>query len=156
MRQPVSIPHCFTARRSLGYLIRRSYQLLLPRTEAVFVGRDLTLSQWIALKMIRDGEGVTGTKIAGMLGHNSGATTRLIDQLEEQGLLSRIRLAGDRRVVTLALTEEGAKAVAEMFPGMAALWGDVLQDLDEQEVDTLLTLLGRVVDRLELTASEDR
>jgi hypothetical protein len=39
---------------------------------------------------------------------------------------------------------------------MAALWGDVLQDLDEREVDTLLTLLGRVVDRLELTASEDR
>lgn len=156
MGQLFSVPHCFTTRRSLGFLLRRGYQLLLPRAEAVFAGRDLTLSQWIALKLIGEEVAVTSTKIATLLGHNSGATTRLIDQLEERGLVSRIRLDGDRRVVTLGLTEEGEKALTERVPGMAALWADVLQDLDEQEVDTLLTLLGRVVERLELTAAEDR
>lgn len=151
----VTVPHCFTARRSLGFLMRRGYQLLLPRAEAVFAGRELTLAQWIALKIIGEGEATTPSRIAGLLGHSSGATTRMLDQLEERGLLTRVRQSDDRRVVNLALTDEGRKAVREMVPGMAALWDDVLQDLSEQEVDTLLTLMGCVVDRLERSAAEE-
>ncbi|WP_157217496.1 MarR family winged helix-turn-helix transcriptional regulator [Flavisphingomonas formosensis] len=122
----------------------------------VFAGRDLTLAQWIALKEIDRGEFTTNSQIACMLGHSSGATTRMIDQLESRGLLTRIRLPGDRRVVTLAVTDEGRQAVLDMVPGMTVLWQEVLQDLTDAESDTLLTLLGRVVDRLERTVSEDR
>jgi len=155
MGEAITVPHCFTARRSLGFLLRRGYQLLLPRAEAVFSGREMTLAQWIALKVIGEGELTTSSKIANFLGHSSGATTRMIDQLEHGGLLTRDRLSDDRRVVNLALTSEGRKAVYEMVPGMGVLWDDVLQDLNEQEVDQLLNLLGRVVDRLEQTASEE-
>ena len=45
----------FTTKGSLGYLLRRAHKLMSQQAEQVFAGRDLTLSQWIVLKMIDEG-----------------------------------------------------------------------------------------------------
>ncbi|CAN5119364.1 MarR family transcriptional regulator [soil metagenome] len=140
---------CIATRRSPGYLIRRLHQLLLPRAEAVFADEHLTLSQWIALKLIRDGIADTSVALARALGHNSGATTRLIDHVEQRGWVTRHRRSDDRRVVTLELTQAGAAAVATKGPQMQALWAGLLADFTDAEVATLISLMGRLVDRME-------
>ncbi len=84
-----------------------------------------------------------------MLGHNTGATTRLIDHLESQGLLRRARESGDRRLVSLALTPEG-KRMAKAWAGrMAGFFDELLAGFSAAEVETLTGLMGRLVDRLE-------
>lgn len=144
---------CFTARQSPGYLLRRAQQLIGPRAEMIFAGRDLTLTQWITLKLIRDGLATTSAELSRQIGHNSGATTRMIDQIEERGLVARHRSSTDRRIVTLELTPAGLDAVQEVGPSMIGLWSQLLEDFSNDEVDMLIALLGRLVDRLE---SEDR
>jgi DNA-binding MarR family transcriptional regulator len=144
---------CFTTRQSPGYLVRRAQQLIGPRAEMIFADRDLTLTQWITLKLIRDSVATTSAELSRQIGHNSGATTRMIDQIEKRGLVARHRSSTDRRVVTLELTPTGLNAVNEVGPSMIGLWSRLLEDFSNEEVDMLIALLGRLVDRLE---SEDR
>lgn len=139
----------FIANRSLGFLLRRAHKLMSQQAEQIFAGRDLTLSQWIVLRLIDEGRVATPGEAARMLGHNTGATTRLIDQLESQGLLERKREAGDRRLVSLALTADG-KRMAKTWEGeMAGFFDELLAEFSPAEIETLTGLMGRLVDRLE-------
>jgi DNA-binding MarR family transcriptional regulator len=139
----------FTARRSVGYLVRRAAQLINLRAERLFEGRELTLAQWISLCLVGNRLASTPSAVAGHLGHNTGATTRLLDQLEERGLLTRARETDDRRVVTLDLTGDGATAVAGLRPLMTSSWNEALDGFDPDEIETLTNLLARLVTRLE-------
>jgi DNA-binding MarR family transcriptional regulator len=139
----------FTANRSLGFLLRRAHKLMSQQAEQMFAGRELTLSQWIVLKLVDEGRVATPGEAARMLGHNTGATTRLIDQLESEGLLDRRRETGDRRLVTLVLTPAG-KSTAKVWEGaMTGFFDELLGEFSPAEVETMIALMGRLVDRLE-------
>jgi DNA-binding MarR family transcriptional regulator len=137
------------AKTSPGYLLRRAFQLLQSRGEAIFADHNLTLSQWIALKLIRDGVADTSAALARELGHNSGATTRMIDHMEERGWVTRHRRSDDRRVVTLEPTDAGLAAVKTVAPEMQQVWYWLLADFRNDEVETLISLLTRLVARME-------
>jgi DNA-binding MarR family transcriptional regulator len=139
----------FTASGSLGFLLRRAQKLMSQQAEQVFEGRGLTLSQWIVLKLIEEGDVGTPGEAARILGHNTGATTRLIDQLENEGLLTRAREGGDRRLVRLALTPDGARVAKAWAGEMAGFFEDLLAAFTPAEVETMVGLLGRLVERLE-------
>ena len=94
----------YQARDSVGYLVRRLYSIMRTRLEAAFAHHGLTLMQWIVLMHVRDGLARTASDIAREFSHDTGALTRVIDQLEKRGLLRRRRSARDRRVVELELT----------------------------------------------------
>ena len=139
----------FTTKRSLGYLVRRAHKLMSQQAEQLFEGRDLTLSQWVVLKLIEEGRAVTPGAAARLLGHNTGATTRLIDQLESQDLVCRTRETGDRRMVNLALTPAG-KSTARAWQGkMVGFFDELLADFSPAEVEVMINLMDRLVDRLE-------
>jgi DNA-binding MarR family transcriptional regulator len=87
--------------------------------------------------------------LARCLDHDSGATTRMLDQLEARGLIARQRSAVDRRVVHLVLTEAGRAATEALMPRIAGMWHNVLAGFDAGEVTLLTGLLQRLVVRLE-------
>lgn len=139
----------FSARGSLGFLLRRAQKLMSQQAEQLFDGCDLTLSQWIVLELIEEGLVRTPGEAAATLGHNTGATTRLIDQLEDQGLVERRRDSSDRRQVSLTLTPSG-RSMAKAWAGvMAGFFEELLAAFTPAEVETMMGLMSRLVDRLE-------
>src|SRR5271163_3449784 len=100
----------YDSRRSIGYLLRRSGKLITARIEALFVREDVSFVQWVILMNLRDGLRMTAAELCQHLCHDSGALTRVIDQMEERGLIQRQRSTEDRRMVKLALSNEGRKA----------------------------------------------
>src|ERR1700754_4417040 len=112
----------FQAQRSLGYLIRRLNSLIGPRAEALFADSDFTFSQWVVLKAVRGGIADTCAEIARHLEHDTGATTRLVDQLEERGYLRRRRSTEDRRVVHLEITAAGKALTKSLMPSLIGFW----------------------------------
>ena len=61
----------------------------------------------------------TSAGLSRVLGVDAGFVTRLVDRLEQQGLVRRDRNRPDRRVVNLTLTEAGrdlAAQIAEIAP----------------------------------------
>ena len=139
----------FKARNSVGYLIRRLNNLTMPHAEARFADQELTFTHWIALMSLRDGISRTCSDIARHLGHDTGATTRLLDQLEARGLIARCRDETDRRVVNLTLTDAGHSVATELMPRTVKFWNDMLADFTAAEATTLIALLTRLLRRME-------
>ncbi len=70
----------------------------------------------------------------------------VVDNLEKRGLVMRRRGGGDRRFVTVHLTEKGRRLISEMLPGhVAAIVEDMstLTEREQEELDRLCRKLGR-------------
>lgn len=139
---------------SIGYLLRRAHKLSLPLAERTFAGQEITLTHWVTLILLRDGIVSTSGALARCLGHNSGATTRMLDQLEERRLIARQRSAEDRRIIDLTLTDAGLVTANRFVPHMDNMWDDLLDDFDADERTMLKLLLQRLVARLDIKTAE--
>ncbi len=140
----------FTPDISVGYLSKRIYQSSLAGLEKAFVGENISFLQWAALVSILYGRGSTCKDLAHDILHDRGATTRLIDTLEERQLVVRERNAGDRRVVDLALTETGRALAERCTMRVVNLWNDWLAEWDQADVAQLIGYLQRLRKTLEL------
>ena len=151
-RQPVQRQHfnakSFRATDSVGYLIKRAQRLMHDRIEAVFASQGITFQQWVVLMHLRDGLAATTAELCRETRHDSGAMTRLIDQLEERGFIERQRQAVDRRVIDLALTSAGRKMVESLIPLAVDTLNGALSDLTRTEVQQLQDLLRRIITRV--------
>jgi DNA-binding MarR family transcriptional regulator len=106
----------FRAQDSVGYLVKRAHSLMLDAIEPVFVARGFSFIQYIVLAWLRDGVALNPKDICARYRHDSGALTRVIDQLAQRGLLERVRRDRDRRKVELQLTPAGRATVEGLIP----------------------------------------
>ena len=58
MHKPFYKVETYRGCKSVGYLIKRIFTLMMPPVEAVFAGSELSFSQWVVLMCLRDGIGV--------------------------------------------------------------------------------------------------
>lgn len=145
----------FLARTCLGYLVARAHNLMRQRIETSFGSEDVTFSQWRVLMCLRDDIARTCADISRELSHDSGSLTRLVDQLEHRGLIKRTRDKKDRRVVTLALTQQGRAAVNSSVPKVVDHCNRALEDFTVQESKVFIGLLTRLVARLKENEEND-
>ena len=132
-------------KNSVGYLVRRTANLVLPQLEALFADNELTFSQWTVLMALRELQASTSAEIARNICHDAGSLTRILDQLERRGLIARQRSEADRRVVTLTLTPRGADLVESLMPRVVEFWNELLGGFSHAEIKTLIRLLTRLV-----------
>jgi DNA-binding MarR family transcriptional regulator len=142
-------PATYRARDSVGYLLRRVYTIMHERMEAALAGHDFTLMQWIVLLYLRDGIARTASDISREFRHDSGALTRVIDQLERRGLLARHRSTSDRRVVELAVTAKGERTIEELLPVVVGQMNEALAPFNRAEFAQLKSHLERLVDHVQ-------
>jgi DNA-binding MarR family transcriptional regulator len=136
----------YRARDSVGYLVRRLTSILTARIESAFAPHDFTLTQWSVLMHLRDGLATTASDLASAFQHDSGALTRLLDQLERRSLIVRRRSMRDRRVVALALTPAGHKTIKALLPVVVAEMNAALAPLSHAEFEQFRGTLVRVLD----------
>jgi DNA-binding MarR family transcriptional regulator len=144
----------YKAQNSVGYLIKRAHSMMLDVIEEVFAAQGFSYIQYVILSWLRDGIVVNPKDICVQYRHDSGALTRVIDQLAERGLLERVRRDRDRRKVELQLTEAGRKTVEGLIPLVVEKLNLALTDFSSEEVHELLRLLVKLNTRLQLTLDE--
>ncbi len=131
---------------SVGYLMKQVVELLSRALDARMAEYSLTDAQWRPLLLLsRKDLANNASQVAKWVGCDAGATTRMLDRLEDKGLLRRVRSTDDRRVQQLELTDEGRK-IAEILPYVIAdVLNGHLADLSRAEVEQLRSLLQRMV-----------
>ena len=136
-------------RISLGYLLRRINKLSTAQVEAAFDGNDISFTQWVVLALVSFDIATTCTELSRNMDHDKGALTRVIDQLEERGLIERRRDVGDRRVSQLTVTAKGREIVTDLARRVVDVWNDILHDFDREEIEQLIGTLGKLLARLD-------
>jgi len=138
----------YKASSSLGYLLKRAQSLLIDHLETVVAGSDLTFTQWVVLMHLRDGLALNATTLCSQLRHDSGALTRVIDQLEARGLVARERSREDRRAVQLSVTGAGHQIIEATIPNVVQMLNFALRDFSRAEAAELNRLLNKLIGSL--------
>jgi len=127
----------------VGYQLRRAFL----RSNQLFAGlagkAGLQPGQHGVLKLIGLNPGRSQSDIAAAAGLDRSSLTQVLDQLARRGLVER-RPGPDRRTLSLHLTEEGEKTVAEAAGSVAEHEAAIRGDLTEAETRTLVELLRRI------------
>ena len=134
----------YKAQLSVGYLVKRAHSLMLDIMEPVIEQRGFSFVQYVVMSSLRDGIAMNPKVICTQFRHDSGALTRIIDQLAERGLLERVRRDRDRRKVELQLTPAGREIIESIIPLVVDKLNEVLTDFSKAEVQELLRLLVKL------------
>lgn len=138
-------PHNYKPLESIGYIVRNVNVSINRMVDARMQKYDLTAMQWRPLLMIYFGKVNTAAALAKETCMDTGATTRMLDRLQKKGLMERTRCDQDRRVIYLALTEEGKRVCAEIPTDLCDVMNAHLHGFSQDELNTLKSLLGRML-----------
>ncbi len=129
---------------SPGYLVRVIHQMSVAAIDKTLAEDGLTATQWMTLVSLYFDHADTCVGLARKMAHDKGAMTRLIDQMEANGWVTRQRDDADRRVVRLSLTDAGRAAAVAAKQKVIACWNGFLADWSDTEVEELVTMLQRL------------
>jgi len=87
--------------------------------------------------------GMTLGELSSRMMVSAGNVTGLVERLTKDGLIDRRPLPTDRRVQMVSLTAEGRKFFRSMARANADWIAGIFADLTEQDIDTLMRLLGK-------------
>jgi DNA-binding MarR family transcriptional regulator len=96
--------------------------------------------------------GATQSEVVAYCARDKGQVARLIGGLRERGLIEARPDADDRRIQRLYLTDAGRESQAVVQQRRARVARLAVEDLDDEERQNLLELLGRIRTRLEAVA----
>jgi DNA-binding MarR family transcriptional regulator len=121
----------------------RTYDRLRALEEQLFARYDLTPQQYNVLRLLR-GERprpIATLSLARRLVSRAPDITRMIDKLEQRGLVRRDRPADNRRVVRVAITEAGLDLLRSSHAAVRRLHARQLGHLTRQQLRQLVALL---------------
>ncbi|MHA7581417.1 MarR family winged helix-turn-helix transcriptional regulator [Paenibacillus vandeheii] len=96
------------------------------------------------LGMILREERCMAVDVARQLSLSSGATTIVLNQLESEGLIQRVRSEEDRRIVWLSLTEDGKQLARTLINNRGRMTWELLQALTEEEQLQMFGMLKKI------------
>ena len=109
----------------------------------------LTYAQVRALFVLGAHEESTAGEIAEQARLSPGAVSGMLDELEEQGIVSRVRCADDRRRVLVSLTDAGRKELGERKRRWAERWEASMEGLDDGELEAAAEVMRRITASLD-------
>jgi DNA-binding MarR family transcriptional regulator len=121
----------------------RSYDRLRMVEDQLFDQHDLTAQQYNALRLLRAEHpaGLPTLALASRLVSHAPDITRLIDRLEQRGLVARQRVAGNRRVVQIGITEDGLNLLKALDQPVRECHQKQLAHLSSAQLQSLIELL---------------
>ena len=130
---------------AIGMLLGRAAILKDRILDWHLESEGVTAAQFKVLIIVTQYQVDTPAELCRYLGLDSGSMTRMLDRLEQKGLLDRKRSEQDRRQVRLVLTPDGQR-LADMLPyiGAQAL-NQLAGALEPGELQTLERILKKIL-----------
>jgi MarR family transcriptional regulator, lower aerobic nicotinate degradation pathway regulator len=135
--QPVVAQPVHRSGALLDHLARR----MRLRAESVLAPFGLRPRHLVALTVLRGREGITQQALSITLEMDGTNIVGLLNELEAEDLIERRRSPEDRRRHVVALTDAGAKRLAEAECALVAVEDEVLGALDDSQREVLNNLL---------------
>jgi DNA-binding MarR family transcriptional regulator len=131
------------ARVRVGRLVHRTQTALMLSIDAALSPYGITTMQLVILAAVHKGDADTATGLCRRIPCSAGAMTRLLDRLQEKGLIVRSMYEGDRRAHKLALSEEARGMLPMALKTSDAVLSRILRGFYLDELQQLESLLFR-------------
>lgn len=128
----------------------RTFAMLQNAFEQLFKPYGISNTQYNVLRILRGAEpgGLCRNELRDRLLTRMPDVTRLLDRMEEVGLVERERDTADRRLVTTRLTKQGRRLVDELDEAVSAEHQRTLGHLKKTQLTSLVELLSLAREKL--------
>lgn len=108
---------------------------------------EITPPQFQALQTLINGEDMTIGELSNKMFLACSTITDLVDRMEKNQLVKRIRDEKDRRIVRILVLEKGHEIIRQVLHARRNYLADLLQDLTQQERDFILKGVAMIYGR---------
>ena len=112
------------------------------------VGMGVTRAQWKLLFRLERNPGLRQIELADMLDIEPITLSRIVDRLEEAGLVERAADPADRRAWRLNVTAKAQPLIEKLHALAAELAAEAFGGIDSKDVEIARRVLGRVRENL--------
>jgi DNA-binding MarR family transcriptional regulator len=125
--------------------IVRTGNVLGDGFERMLKPHGITRTQYNVLRILRGAEpaGLCRNEVRERLLNRMPDATRLLDRMENAGLVTRSRETEDRRTVRTRITSQGRKLVDDLDSAVEKQHQEQLGHLTHEELETLIELLTK-------------
>lgn len=108
----------------------------------------ITPPQFVALQWLFEEGDMTIGDLSNKIHLACSTTTDLVDRMEKNNLVERVRSPKDRRVVRIHLLEEGKRIIDEVIKKRQDYLEGILSDFTNGDIQSLQTTLELLLDKM--------
>lgn len=136
-------------KESLAVRLRAAYLHLHRSANRHFRPYDATADQYAVMTCLAQAPGITQQTLVHQLASDKRTINRMIDLLEEKGLVEREPHPDDRRAWALYLSKEGRKQQKVLYDSADYLRRRLEEAIPPEHLETMLDCLVRIAERLD-------
>jgi DNA-binding MarR family transcriptional regulator len=126
---------------------------LKKRARPILDELGLTKVDGNILLALQKDDGITKAALANSLSFQPSSLTRSLNRLISLKMVKRVVDQGDRRFITLSLTDSGRNMVERYNQAMRKPWQELLAGLNKHEIESLELVLEKIT--LNIKTSDD-
>ena len=112
-------------------------------------GIDITVEQWLVLKVVAENEGINLLRVSEILYKDKPTISRMVKFLEQKELLNKTSSETDLRELSLHLTLKGKEWIKHFYPVVEQIRLKGLDTLSATEKDQVRDLLEKIRNNLD-------
>lgn len=132
----------------IGIVTSKSTKEIVDAFNNRLEDHGITRVQWIALYYIGMNEGITQKDLSDKMDLKESTVVRLIDRMEKEGVIERIKDNKDRRISKLYLTSHGKEKREKVLPIGESFSNEAVEGISEEHLDIFKEVLSKVVSNL--------
>lgn len=130
---------------SIGYLLIQVCKIRRNRANRLLAEYDIHAGQDVLLYYLGEEDGQTISDLVGKISISHATIVRMIDRMEANNLIRKVKDSDDMRVSRIFLTKDGKQALQKV----AAVWQELekltLAGISEEEEDQLREILPKIL-----------
>lgn len=138
----------FDLENCIGFLTNVQAKKLAEAFNNRLMDKGITRVQWIALYYLDRCESLSQMELAEKLNIKPSSVVRLMDRMERDGLVERVKNPEDRRAYNLIFTDKG-REFWDTIKGEGEIMGDIFtKDISPEELNVFINVLEKMVENI--------
>lgn len=138
----------FDLENCIGFLTNVQAKKLAEAFNNRLMDKGITRVQWIALYYLDRYESLSQMELAEKLNIKPSSVVRLMDRMERDGLVERVKNPEDRRAYNLIFTDKG-REFWDTIKGEGEIMGDIFtKDISPEELNVFIKVLEQMVENI--------
>ena len=143
---PAAVSTVLPRRHGIIRLVNRVRVELIDALDRELAKFDISAAQLIVLASLATEEADSPARLCKNISYDPGAMTRMIDRLEQKGLVRRTPNPDDRRATNLELTTAGRALYPQLLAAKETVQAQFLRGFSKEDERRLEALLSRMLE----------
>ena len=138
----------FDLDRWVGYIADNSSKIICDAFSERVMKLGVTRVQWIALYYLGKEEFISQKELAEKMNIKESSVARLLDRMERDGLVERVKNENDKRVTNLGLTNKGKQYRIKLLTEGEEFEKLLYKNISEEEMKIFTMVLEKMVNNI--------